>query len=179
MRQRKSGFFQRFPVLRRPSMGLENVSCEGPHAALVGFDHVVPASIEADGLVVHVQPPVLSIAALVIFDGWASFPWRCSGGSFSRSIPKKGPLRWIAAAGLPFAVGADCRAAQNTKHEPSGTTGTHKGFDIWFKTKVNELVLLDVTGATNAGTCKAKAEQIAQNAAAVMNEAQMQNATVL
>eukprot|EP00439_Symbiodinium_sp_Y106_P062264 s4198_g9.t1 len=24
-----------------------------------------------------------------------------------------------------------------------GTTGTHKGFDIWFKTKVNELVLLD------------------------------------
>eukprot|EP00439_Symbiodinium_sp_Y106_P011884 s8121_g1.t2 len=62
---------------------------------------------------------------------------------------------------------------------PGGTTGTHKGFDIWFKTKVNELVLLDVTGATNAGTCKAKAEQIAQNAAAVMNEAQMQNATVL
>jgi len=60
-----------------------------------------------------------------------------------------------------------------------GTTGTHKGFDIWFKTKVNELVLLDVTGATNAGTCKAKAEQIAQNAAAVMNEVQMQNATVL
>eukprot|EP00439_Symbiodinium_sp_Y106_P010462 s8121_g1.t1 len=45
---------------------------------------------------------------------------------------------------------------------PGGTTGTHKGFDIWFKTKVNEL-----------------AEQIAQNAAAVMNEAQMQNATVL
>ena len=40
-------------------------------------------------------------------------------------------------------------------------------------------MLLDVTGATNAGTCKAKAEQIAQNAAAVMNEAQMQNATVL
>ncbi|CAE7892522.1 unnamed protein product [Symbiodinium necroappetens] len=39
-------------------------------------------------------------------------------------------------------------------------------------------VLLDVTGATNAGTCKVKAEQIAQNAAAVMNEAQMQNATV-
>eukprot|EP00439_Symbiodinium_sp_Y106_P047995 s1215_g6.t1 len=60
-----------------------------------------------------------------------------------------------------------------------GTTGTHKGFDIWFKTKVNELVLLDVTRATNAGTCKAKAEQIAQNAAAVMNEVQMQNTTVL
>ena len=39
-------------------------------------------------------------------------------------------------------------------------------------------MLLDVTGATNAGTCKVKAEQIAQNAAAVMNEAQMQNATV-
>ena len=36
-----------------------------------------------------------------------------------------------------------------------------------------------MTGATNAGTCKAKAEQIAQTAAAVMNEAQMQNATVL
>ena len=35
-----------------------------------------------------------------------------------------------------------------------------------------------MTGATNAGTCKVKAEQIAQNAAAVMNETQMQNATV-
>ena len=37
-------------------------------------------------------------------------------------------------------------------------------------------MLLDVTGATNAGTCKVKADQIAQNAAAVMNKAQ--NATV-
>ena len=96
-----------------------------------------------------------------------------SGGSFSRSIPKKGPrsrltfltlltshfpapgpLRWIAAAGLPpeaesgsagqldrwssesgccsilhsrSAVGADCRAAQNTKHKPS----CHRNQVVW------------------------------------------------
>ena len=35
-----------------------------------------------------------------------------------------------------------------------------------------------MTGATNDRICKVKAEQIAQNAAAVMNETQMQNATV-
>ena len=39
-------------------------------------------------------------------------------------------------------------------------------------------MLLDVTGATNAGTCKVKAEQIARNAAAVMSKVQMQKATV-
>ncbi|CAJ1381451.1 unnamed protein product, partial [Effrenium voratum] len=55
-----------------------------------------------------------------------------------------------------------------------GEAGTHKGFDVWFKTKDN--VLLDVTGATSASTCSEKAEDIDTNAKAVMNE--VQSATV-
>ncbi|CAE7858295.1 unnamed protein product [Symbiodinium necroappetens] len=56
-----------------------------------------------------------------------------------------------------------------------GKAGTHQGFDIWFKTEANELVLVDVTGATNAKSCEEKAGQIAQNAAAAMNEVQVKN----
>ena len=37
---------------------------------------------------------------------------------------------------------------------------------------------MDVTGATNAKSCEEKAGQIAQNAAAVMNEVQVKNAPV-
>ncbi|CAL1169741.1 unnamed protein product, partial [Cladocopium goreaui] len=57
-----------------------------------------------------------------------------------------------------------------------GTAGTHKGFDIWFKTEADELVLssvlLDVTGATNAETCNKKASNIAQNVNAVKHTVQ-------
>ncbi|CAE7419819.1 unnamed protein product [Symbiodinium sp. CCMP2592] len=81
LRQRKSSFSQRLSVLlSRASVGLRNISCESPHAALVWLHQVISASIEADGLVVHVQPssPQLPVAllagqhrgrvALVVFD---------------------------------------------------------------------------------------------------------------
>ncbi|CAE7571471.1 unnamed protein product [Symbiodinium necroappetens] len=76
--------------------------------------------------------------------------------------------------GKPCIDGIRCIEHRVMYHALSegGTAGTHKGFDIWFKTTANELVLLDVTGATNAKSCKEKVEQIAQNAAAVMNEVQ-------
>eukprot|EP00435_Cladocopium_sp_Y103_P009308 s3886_g2.t1 len=58
----------------------------------------------------------------------------------------------------------------------SGTAGTRKGFDIWFKTEADELVrssvLLDVTGATNAETCNEKVSNIAQNVNAVNHTVQ-------
>ena len=57
-RQRKSSFSQCLPMLfRRSSKGLRDIGCERPHAALVGLDHVIAAGIEADWLVVHIQPP--------------------------------------------------------------------------------------------------------------------------
>ena len=43
-------------LFRRSSKGLRDIGCERPHAALVELDHVI-AGIEADGLVVHIQPP--------------------------------------------------------------------------------------------------------------------------
>ena len=67
-RQRKARFSQRLPVLFGcPSIGLRNICSEGPHAALVWLYHVIAAGIEADGLIVHVQPPApqLSLSLLV------------------------------------------------------------------------------------------------------------------
>ena len=68
-RQRKARFSQCLPVLlRRPSIGLWNISSESPHAALVWFHHVIAAGIEGYGLVVHIYPPAaqLSFALLAV-----------------------------------------------------------------------------------------------------------------
>ena len=57
-----------------------------------------------------------------------------------------------------------------------GKAGTHKGVDIWFKTKQDELVLADVTGATSTRTCQSKAQQMANNCDEVKTA--LQKATV-
>ena len=44
-------------LFRCSSIGLWHVGSQSPHAALVGLDLVIATSIEANGLVVHVQPP--------------------------------------------------------------------------------------------------------------------------
>ena len=44
-------------LFRRSSKGLRDIGCERPHAALMRLHDVIAASIEADGLIVHVQPP--------------------------------------------------------------------------------------------------------------------------
>ena len=75
-RQRKACFSQRLPVLlSRASIGLRNISCERPHAALVRLHHVIAASIEADGFVVHVDPPA------------PQFPFALLGGQPSHGVP--------------------------------------------------------------------------------------------
>ena len=69
-RKRKPGFSQSYLVLlRRPTVGPRNISCEGPHVTFVWLDHVIAASIEAPQLslaLLRGQPG--SGVPLVIFD---------------------------------------------------------------------------------------------------------------